>query len=371
VILNTEEIPWNLAMDTDSRFVTFACSTTCGIERFVFVPVAAQSFFLFLVMMASSQPKLMCRLQLLIILLFSLITTTNGQRTRKEARNHFRDTLLVIKYNLKASIQAILLHHSLWRRAFKNQLIVVQWTQAEINNYRQIYGLSDSEYRISMIPEKSWENGYFAYDALTTAMISYPHFAGYLYVHDDMALNVSKLMDLDMNNLWVTAESQCIPNLDWVNKTNGWCWWNSKFGVENIQNFLSSRTDLAMELKECLGSEKTWCFGQSDFFCVPQNLKDSTLRVLTAYRAYDIFIEIAMPTFHNCYVLKNRTEELTLCTTWGSSRNNYTFLYDNCKNRDFSLFHPVKLTSSVNIAGMVETMSLVDKSHLAPSNDHL
>jgi hypothetical protein len=335
------------------------------------VPVAAQNFFSLLVMMASSQPKLMRRFQLLIILLFSFTTTTIGQRTHKDARNKFRDTLLVIKYNLKASIEAILLHHSLWRRAFKNQLIVVQWTQAEINNYRQIYGLSDSEYRISMIPENSNESGFFAYDAITTAMISYPHFAGYLYVHDDMALNVSKLMDLDMNNLWVTAESQCLKNLDWVNKKNDWVWWNTKWGLENIQNFLNSRTDLAMELKECLGSEKTWCYGQSDFFYVPQSLKDSTLRVLTAYRAYDIFLEIAMPTFHNCYVPKNRTEELTLCTTWGSSRNNYTFLYDNCKNRNFSLFHPVKLTNLVNIAGMVETMSLVDKSHLAPSNAHL
>jgi hypothetical protein len=333
--------------------------------------VAAQNFCSLLVMMASSQPKLMRRLQLLIILLFSFTTTTIGQRTHKDARNKFRDTLLVIKYNLKASVEAILLHHSLWRRAFKNQLIVVQWTQSEINNYRQIYGLSDSEYRISMIPENSNESGYFAYDAITTAMIGYPHFAGYLYVHDDMALNVSKLMDLDMNNLWVTAESDCRPNLDWVHKKNtDWTWWDTKWGLENIQNFLRSRTDLAMELKECLGSEKTWCHGQSDFFYVPQSLKDSALRVLTAYRAYDIFLEIALPTFHNCYVPKNRTEELTLCTTWGSSRNNYTFLYDNCKNRNFSLFHPVKLTSIVNIAGMVETMSLVDKSHLAPSNAH-
>ena len=339
-------------------------------ERFILVPVVAQRFFPFLVRMASSQPKLMCRLQLLIILLFSLITTINGQRTHKDSRNHFRDTLLVVKYNLKASIQAIHLHHSLWRRAFKNQLIVVQWTQAEINNYKDVYGLSDSEYRISLIPEKSTENGFFAYEALTTAMISYPHFAGYLYIHDDMALNVSKLMDLDMNNLWVTAGSQCFPNLNWVNKTNGWCWWNSKFGLENIQNFLSDRTDLAMEQKECLGSEKTWCSGQSDFFYVPQSLKDSTLRVLTAYRAYDIFIEIALPTFHNSYVPKNRTTELTLCTTWGSFRNNYTFLYDNCKNRGYSLFHPVKLTSAENIVGMVETMSLVDKSHFAPSNVH-
>jgi hypothetical protein len=333
--------------------------------------VAAQNFFSLLVMMASSQPKLMRRLQLLIILLLSLTTTTIGQRTHEDAHNKFRNTLLIVKYNLKASIEAILLHHSLWRRAFKNQLIVVQWTQEEINNYRQTYGLSDSEYRISMIPERARTSGYFAYDALTTAMISYPHFAGYLYVHDDMAMNVSKLMDLDMNSLWVTAESQCTSNLDWDNKKNDWFWWNSKWGLESIKNFLRSRTDLAMELKECLGSEKTWCFGQSDFFYVPQSLKDSTLRVLTAYREYDIFIEIALPTFHNCYVPRNRTEELNLCTTWGPSRNNYTFLYENCNNRNFSLFHPVKLTSIVNIAGMVETMSLVDKSHLAPSNAHL
>lgn len=152
----------------------------------------------------------------------------------------------------------------------------------EINNYRQIYGLSYSEYRMRMIPEKAKENGFFAYDALTTAMISYPHFAGYLYVHDDMALNVSNLMGLDMNNLWVIAESQCLSDLDWVNKQNDWPRWNTKWGLENIQNFLRGRTDLAMELKECLGSEKTWCSGQSDFYYVPQSLKDSTLRVLTA-----------------------------------------------------------------------------------------
>ena len=313
----------------------------------------------------------MRRLQLLIILLFGLTTQTEGQRSHKDARDKFRDVLFVVKYNFNASIDRILLHHSLWRRAFKNQLIVVQWTQARINKYRQIYGLSDSDYRITTVQEKRNECGFFAYEALTTAMISYPQFSGYLYAHDDMAMNVSKLMELDMDSLWVTKNSQCVNNIDWVNKKNDWVWWDTKWGTKNIQKFLDSRTDLAMELKECFGSEKTWCFGQSDFFYVPRSLKDLTLRVLTAYRAYDIFLEIAMPTFFHCYVPKNRTIELPLCSVWGKKRNIFPILFESCKNRDVTLFHPVKLTSDVNIAGMVETMSLVDKSHLYCSNQHL
>ena len=313
----------------------------------------------------------MRRLLLLVILLLSLTTQTAGQRSHKDARNKFHDVLFVVKYNFNTSIDRILLHHSLWRRAFKNQLIVVQWSQEQINKYRQIYGLSDSDYRITTVYEKPDESGFFAYDALTTAMISYPQFSGYLYAHDDMAMNVSKLMELDMDSMWVTASSQCLNNIDWVNKKNDWTWWNTVWGTKNIQNFLDSRTDLAMELKECFGSEKTWCYGQSDFFYVPRSLKDLTLRVLTAYRAYDIFLEIALPTFHHCYVPNNRTVELSLCTAWGKKRNIYPILYENCKNRDFTLFHPIKLTSDENIAGMVKTMGLVDKGHLSSSNHHL
>ena len=315
--------------------------------------------------------KLMQRLQLLIILLISLTTHAAGQRSHKDARNKFHDVLFVVKYNFNASIDKVLLHHSLWRRAFKNQLIVVQWTQAQINKYRLIYGLSDSDYRIATIQEKPNECGFLAYEAWTTAMISYPHFSGYLYVHDDMAMNVSKLMELDMDSLWVTADSQCLNDIDWVNKKNDWMWWNTEWGTKNIQKFLDSRTDFAMELQECFGSEKIWCFGQSDFFYVPRSLKDSTIRVLTAYRAYDIFLEIAMPTFHHCYVPKNRTVELPICTTWDKERNNFPMMHELCKKKDYSLFHPIKLTSDVNIAGMVETMSLVDKGHLSSHNHHL
>ena len=239
----------------------------------------------------------MRRLQLLIILLLSLTTQSAGQRSHKDARNKFHDVLFVVKYNFNSSVHNILLHHSLWRRVFKNQLIVVQWTQEQINKYRQIYGLSDSQYRITTVQEKSNESGFFAYEALTTAMISHPQFSGYLYAHDDIAMNVSKLMELDMDSMWVTGESKCLQ----LNKKDDWVWWYSEWGTKKIQKFLASRTDLAMELKECFGSEKVWCYGQSDFFYVPWRLKDLTLRVLTAYRAYDIFLENALPTFHNCY----------------------------------------------------------------------
>ena len=239
----------------------------------------------------------MRRLQLLIILLLSLTTQTAGQRSHKDARNKFHDVLFVVKYNFNSSIYKILLHHSLWRKVFKNQLIIVQWTQEQINKYRQIYGLSDSQYRITTVREKSNESGFFAYEALTTAMISYPQFSGYLYAHDDMAMNVSKLMELDMDSMWVTGESKCVQ----LDKKDDWVWWYTEWGTKKIQKFLASRTDLAMELKECFGSEKVWCHGQSDFFYVPWSLKDLTLRVLTAYRAYDIFLENALPTFHNRY----------------------------------------------------------------------
>ena len=46
-------------------------------------------------------------------------------------------------------------------------------------------------------------------------------------------------------------------------------------------------------------------------------------------------------------------------------------MHELCKNKSFTLFHPIKLTSDENIAGMVKSMGLVDKGHLSSSNHHL
>jgi hypothetical protein len=39
--------------------------------------------------------------------------------------------------------------------------------------------------------------GYYAYTVVVDAMIKHPNYGRYLFAHDDMAMNVSKLMEID------------------------------------------------------------------------------------------------------------------------------------------------------------------------------
>jgi hypothetical protein len=291
-----------------------------------------------------------------------LLFFVSGNHSFSDARKRFQDILVIVKYNYHIPPGTVLLHLRIWSRVFINQVIFVPWNVQEIRNFteRNLVGNLNVT-MVSQIDDIDIGIGYVAYEVVTTAMKSHPDVAGYLFVHDDMAMNVSALMDLDHEKVWQSdyiGKEQC-RDLDagWTNKTNEW-WWDGEWGTSAIDLMLGNHTDIAAEMKESIGSNHVWCGEQSDFYYVPRKYKDSYIRVMSAFAKYQIFLEIAVPTFIRAYIPVDQVLQLRLCTNFDMSlRNNFTNKEAECGN-SYPLYHPVKLSSRHNVMGMKKKMGL-------------
>jgi hypothetical protein len=299
------------------------------------------------------------------VLCSNLLFFVAGNHSFTDARKRFQDILVIVKYNYKAPPGSILLHLRMWNKVFINQVIFVPWSAQEIGNFteRNLVGNENVTIVSKFDPES--DPGYLAYEVVTTAMKSHPDVAGYLFVHDDMAMNVSALMDLDQEKVWQSdyIQRDVCRDLDagWTNKTNAW-WWDGEWGTSAIDLMLGNHTDIAAEMKESLGSNHVWCGEQSDFFYIPRKYKDSYIRVMSIFAKYQIFLEIAVPTFIRAYIPSSKYTTVLVCTFFTEEgRNNFEYMEKECGNK-FPLYHPVKLSSKLNVIGMKKKMALIDDS---------
>ena len=254
-----------------------------------------------------------------------LLSFVAGNHSFSDARKRFQDILVIVKYNYKAPPGSVLLHLRMWNKVFLNQIIFVPWTVQEIGNFTERNLVGNGNVTIvSKIDPEEIDTGYLAYEVVTSAMKSHPDVAGYLFVHDDLAMNVSAMMDLDHEKVWQSdyiGEGQC-RDLDegWKNKTNDW-WWDGEWGTDAIDQMLLNHTDIATEMKKSLGSNHIWCGEQSDFYYIPQKYKDSYIRVMSAFVKFQIFLEIAVPTFIRAYTPVGQILQLRLCTDFDDVAN--------------------------------------------------
>ena len=295
-----------------------------------------------------------------------LLSFAAGNHSFSDARKRFQDILVIVKYNYKAPPGSVLLHLRMWNKVFLNQIIFVPWTVQEIGNFTERNLVGNGNVTIvSKIDPEEIDTGYLAYEVVTSAMKSHPDVAGYLFVHDDLAMNVSALMDLDQKKVWRSdfIQREICRDLDegWKNKTNYW-WWNSEWGTDAIDQMLLNHTDIAAEMKESLGSNHIWCGEQSDFFYIPQKYKDSYIRVMSAFAESNIFLEIAVPTFIRAYIPRSKCSKVLTCTFFtDEGRNDFAYMERECGDK-YPLYHPVKLSSRLNVVGMKKKMALIDDS---------
>ena len=281
-----------------------------------------------------------------------------------DAREKFKDTIFVVKYNYLAPREIVLTHIRMWIKVFKNQMIFLPWTEKEASSFQAHETSTLPNVKIISYQDDTTMNGFLAYKVVLIAMKSFPDARGYLFSHDDVAMNVSRLVGLDDKSFWFS--SWLPPNIDscrnldkdWEKRTNAW-WWDSPFGTPAIDTLLGNYTDIAASMQRCFGSVHHWCGEQSDFFYVPQTLKDQFVRVLGAFGDHGILLEIAIPSFYRCFVPPANLEKLRTCSFFDGRRGNFTYMEQNCVD-DFPLFHPVKLSLPGNEQGMRRKMDLRD-----------
>jgi hypothetical protein len=129
-----------------------------------------------------------------VVVMSCVLLLARGQPSHSAARNHFNDTLFIVKYNFNVTAATAHNHFRMWRRVFPNQLIYVPWSEDQILKAKAPLWGHPSAQLISTIDDTP---GYYAYTVVVDAMIKHPTYGRYLFALDDMAMNVSALMEID------------------------------------------------------------------------------------------------------------------------------------------------------------------------------
>ena len=288
-----------------------------------------------------------------------MTTLIEAKLAAKEAKLHFGKILFIVKYNYHAPLEKLLLHSSLWSKIFEHQLLVAPYNTSMLQFAKEKVGDN-----IEMLSCKSDDEfGYLAYSSLSTAINMYPHYEGYLYAHDDMALNISKLRDLDLHSFWqsdydpsTSFTSTSMPTIlddTWTFRNHSWPWFNRYQGIDAMQNALRKYPIIREGLEQCTGSQKRWFIGPSDFLYVPQQQSSLYINIMEKLAAEKVFLEIAIPTFIACFVSKKIVEKIIVCTFYDENRGNIAHMSHFCPPLS-SAFHPVKISGHHNFKFMIE-----------------
>ena len=170
------------------------------------------------------------RILISIILYFLYLKPIGCKVLEKDALNKFKHILLIVKYNFNPTESQVLLYYKMWSRVFSHIHIVIP-PYGHVSKLRSY--LYNNTYSNVTVALSYGPRGFFAYRSVFEAMLSYPHYQGYLFAHDDMAMNVSKLIHM---NLHIPAGNEYKPvslEKSWNFRNNSWRHWNTYLPAMN------------------------------------------------------------------------------------------------------------------------------------------
>lgn len=285
---------------------------------------------------------------------------TSEAATIQEARSYFKDVLFIVKYNFPAPLQTVWAHFSLWEFIFSNFYIFIPWDSSMQYNVDDFYHKlqetsatkhvtvlfnTDSDQCISSegVPVFN-KYGCIAYNSSIYAMKEFPNYAGYLFAHDDIAMDITNLMGYDKSKLWIGPSNyQTISQESWDDPEKATWWFKKYYGIRAIKQLYESNENIQQTMESCVGRNLTfYASPKSDIFYIPQQLRSMFLDIASQFAESSLFLEIAMPTFGFCFVRNESRSILPYCNpnrTWNVSQiSNY------CANT--TVVHPIKLMHS-------------------------
>lgn len=184
---------------------------------------------------------------------------------------------------------------------------------------------------------------YFAYRILADAMIRYPDYDGYLYINDDVMLNLWNFDRFDSNKIWFVW----LKPIAWAyaSRSKDWCWWKSSMGSSAIRPCLQDLPDLYKKnYIENMG-QNNLTHGGSDVLYIPQRLRTDYINLAHFFYDYRVILEIAMPSICCCLESIDRWEIFNAKYLWGPEQKKLFDLY----SKELDYIHPVKLTKKENV----------------------
>ena len=108
--------------------------------------------------------------------------------------DYFKETLVIILYNFNPPIDVIINHYNTWKNLFANQLIIGHFDDIKQNSInielRKHLSNNTINLHIASAIKYDTEPGFMNYKILYYAINQLQYYNGYLFLHDDMAINI-------------------------------------------------------------------------------------------------------------------------------------------------------------------------------------
>ncbi|KAF9966562.1 hypothetical protein BGZ73_000977, partial [Actinomortierella ambigua] len=237
---------------------------------------------------------------------------------------------------------------------FKDMLVVVNFNHADyaLDQFLAIYKPYFPNIRFygpnvpsnlkHLVTQNPDDLGWAGYRSLIDAIEKYPNYTGYLYVNDDVVLNVRQLAQFDQNKVWkqvpdtvkdVHDKSKPAPDdwLQWGRPQTGEMWKDPNALTAEQKQRIATFTNVAGPV-----DIRAFC----DAVYVPSRITAELHTVLKRFLDFNVFLELGVG-------LALLAVEPT--TNWESWKEEYLW-YDGSRDhwRDFmkpdvSVLHPVKM----------------------------
>ncbi len=267
----------------------------------------------------------MKKLYIYFLIFCSLIC---AQLNAQEKQQHFDDILLIINYNHPHYISIPTLKE-IYGKYFKHIIF---------------YG--PAEHPEVILCEH--QQGFFSYQTITDAMNRFPHFAGYLYTHDDCIINPWNFIGYDKNKIWFPywkkeawVGNNPMYSLTWPifnlrqQSHATWYWWGSQWGRNPVSRALKQYPAQYKEiLVKNIGAHRA-IGAYADIVYIPQSLRNSYIQLANIFLQHRAFLEIALPTI--CHSIADSR-------TW-QRLEGYCWSGPVLQSYDIDFNHPYKLSS--------------------------
>lgn len=143
---------------------------------------------------------------------------------------------------------------------------------------------------VNLVSDHQW---YFSYRIIVDAVQRYPGYDGYLFLQDDVILNLWNLQHLDPSKIWMP---QPIDVVDFNNTDYWWYFWQQpkvRAITETAYKTLPAPYQQLLTLK--MGRPNAMAWGFADCFYIPANLASDVISVFSHFAQHQVFLELAVP----------------------------------------------------------------------------
>lgn len=234
-------------------------------------------------------------------------------------KDQFEDTLLVIAF-VEFIYDTIPYLEKLYRHQFPN----IVYCGPEKSSADKL------EYTIIFV---DMLRGVTVYECLSVAMRSYPGFAGYLFIRNDLFFNFWNVANYSRSRIWESSE-QLGNQVMFEQPRDTWIWWYTPWGLQACEGAYKDVVYLNDEYKRAIIDKKdqefSWdvenslnallwngrganmCYrGFANLFYIPSEHVTAFERLSFIFQKHQVYMEIAVPTIIRMLELSEKTKKLS------------------------------------------------------------